>query len=108
MDPLDYNASLDFTDMELFFVVGSSFQHFLVCQLCLMFLVISFLELVDHLAFLQASMAQSRQNRIPVPETIFFHNCFLIFGLQDIAQGNSFYFCILDQHILTLQDIVLF
>ena len=53
-------------------------------------------------------MADSRQNRIPVPETIFTENLLHVFRFQNIAQNNTLRFTILGHLLFSADNVVLF
>ena len=94
---------------------GSSIFHAVACHLLqdicirqdmLAVLPAVFLHLIDNLAFLQASMANRCQHRIPVTEAILAHNAALVRSLVQFRPVDALRFAILRQQILAPGNVL--
>ena len=80
-------------------------QNFFIAENCLVISVIKFGELVDYLTLFETAMTDCRKNGVPVAESVFALDCFLIDILANIRQNKSFCFAICRYEFSALYDI---
>ena len=73
-----------------------------------MILVITLLQPVDDLAFLQAAVPDRRKNAVPVLEPVLLCHRLCVFGLQKLWQIQAFRFAEGSKQLLSADDVVFF
>ena len=76
MDTFYDNTTLVLGDMKFLLSLAGCFQNLRICQILLIFFIISFDQLVKNLTFFQSTMSYCSKYGIPVTETVFAHNRF--------------------------------